>query len=428
MRRLTFGIMVLGIGNFIATPARAAVAEPLRLADVIAEAIECNPALQAARARARAAAAVPAQASAFDDPTVTWESWNAPDAFRVDRAENNYFRVAQKIPFPGKRGLAGTIATREADTVAREADGVALDLVAMVTRAFADLWQVHEALAIYRREQSLLERFAHTAERKYGVGEVSQTDVLRAQVELTRLVHRVSTGVFAIASAGAELNALLSREPAAPLGAPEEIAPPLLDDAPAALTARALERRPELAAQRAAVAREEAATRLADRNYWPDFEFSVGRFVNFDAEDGFGAMASVTIPFAYRRKYDASAAEAAARREAARADLRRVQDIVRREVEQAYLRVKSARLQHDLFVTTHIPQAEQTLRVSESAYQTGAVDFLTLLDTLRTVEMVHTEHVDAATDLLKATADLERAVGDGEGDAAGPVAGTHQGK
>ena len=411
MRAMKLGLLAILPMVGQAALARGEVSEPLRLADVLAEARERNPEMHAARERARAAAAIPRQVSALDDPTFAWESWNVPNSLRVNRADNNIFRLVQKVPFPGKRSLAGEVAERDATMLEREAESVELDVVAAVKRAYYDLWQAHQNLLVYNREKTLLDRFARTAERRYGTGNVSQTDVLRAQVELTRTVNRVTTETLAIATARAELNALLSREPSEPLGVPEEAPPPELDDTPAALIALALERRPELAAQAAAVDREETAIRLARRSYWPDFEFSVGRFVNFDAADGFGALASVTIPLAYRSKYDAAVAEASARLAAAQADLRRLRDRVRRDVEQAFLRARTALLQHDLFVTTHIPQTEQMLRVSEGAYESGAVDFLTLIDTVRTVEMVHLEHIEAAGALEKAYADMERAVG-----------------
>src|SRR5262245_59866594 len=100
----------------------------LRLDDVIAEAQAANPAILAARERARAAAAMPARVAAWDDPTVSWESWNFPDSFRLDHADNNIIRLSQKIPFPGKRGLAGAVAEHEADVERRETDAVALDV------------------------------------------------------------------------------------------------------------------------------------------------------------------------------------------------------------------------------------------------------------------------------------------------------------
>jgi outer membrane protein TolC len=387
-------------------------AEPtVRLADLVAEARQRNPEVQAARDRSRAAALVAPQVSAYDDPTLTYEAWNIPESLRIDRADNNIFRISQKVPFPGKRTLSGRIAERDAEITRREADGLELDVVTSVKRAYWDLWQAHEKVAIFSREKELTDRFARVASDKYAVGEISQSDVLRAQVELTRLINRVNTGKLAIDGARTDLNALLSRAPGEPLGVPETPPPPRLEQDAEPLIRLALEIRPELAAQSTAIARSETAVELATKSYLPDFEFSVGRFINANENDGFGAMASVTLPFVYRGKYDAGVSEARARLAAAEADLRRSRDRVRQQVQQAFLRARTALLQHDLFVTTHIPQAEQALHVTESGYQSGMVDFLSLIDTLRVIESVHLEHIDAQAEFERAYADLERVVG-----------------
>jgi outer membrane protein TolC len=224
-------------------------------------------------------------------------------------------------------------------------------------------------------------------------------------------VNRANTERLAIDAATAELNALLSRSPDEPLGRPEE---PVFADVAApldGLVELAVAHRPELAAQAAAIAREQDGVRLAEKGYLPDFEVSVGRFVNYGAPNGFGAMASMTIPLAYKSKIDAGVSAATARLETVEAERRRVLDAIRRDVQQALVRVRTARLQRDIFTTTHIPQTEQALRVTEGAYQTGEVDFLALIDTVRGIESVHLEHIDAETELAKAWADLERALG-----------------
>ena len=383
----------------------------LRLAELVTEVRERNPEVQAARDRTRAMAALPDQVSALDDPTLSYEAWNIPDSLRIDKADNNIFRLSQKFPFPGKRRLAGDIALHEAERAAHEEGTVELDVVAAVKVAYYDLWQEHERLAVLQREQELLERFAHVAEQKYGVGAATQADVLRAQSELTHVLTQLQTAPLRIESARAELNALLSRAPDAPLGAPEHPPAPQLDLSPAALADLALANRPELAAQSSAIAREESAEELARKNYYPDFEISVGRFVNYGQNDGFGALASVTLPFVNGKKYDAGVAEADARLSAARSGRRRLEDRTRREVQQAYLKAKAALLEYRLFADTHVPQAEQTLRVAQGAYEAGQLGFLDLVDTLRRIESVHLDHIAAQGDFERAYAELERVVG-----------------
>ena len=158
---------------------------PLRLDDLVAEARERSPLLQAARERARAASFAPAQAKVLDDPVFSYEAWNTPDTFDIAKADNNILRVAQKIPFPGKRRLAGEVAARGADAAARDADAVERDVVAAVKTAYAELWLAHQNVEVYRRDRTLVERFARIAEQRYAIGAAAQADVLRAQVELT---------------------------------------------------------------------------------------------------------------------------------------------------------------------------------------------------------------------------------------------------
>jgi outer membrane protein TolC len=303
------------------------------------------------------------------------------------------------------------MASRDADIAEQMARSVELDVLNGATKAYYDLWMTHQNILIYSRDKVLIEHFAKIAETKYGLGQVSQPDVLRAQVERTRLINRVNTETISAESGAATLTAFLSDTEDFPVGVPDTPPPPSLPTPLDELLALALKTRPELAAQDVAIAREEEGVRLAKLNYLPDFEVSGGRFINAHGGDGVGAMISLSIPIAYKYKYDAALAEAEAHLAAARTDRRRVEDALRRDVKQAFLRARTALEQYRLFTTTHIPQAEQALQATQVGYATGKIDFLSLIDSVRAIESIHVEHIQAAADFEKAYADLERAVG-----------------
>lgn len=386
--------------------------ETLALEQVIAHAQERNPAIQVARNRLSAARQVPDQVSAYEDPTVSWEAFNAPENFRIDRTDNNIVRLSQRIPFPGKLRLKGEIASKEAERMEAELKAVEIDIVAQIKKAYFDLWLTYQNLAVYRRNRELVAQFARITEQKYAVGQVSQPDVLRAQVELTRLVNRVTTENLALGKARARLNALLSRSPEAPLGMPQSPPqPPAVPYAMAELEALALANRPELLAQIRALEKEGLAVDLARKAYYPNFEVSVARFENFGQRNGFGVGVSASIPLAFKYKYDAGVGEATANRQAAQSELWRLRDQTLFEVKQGLVETETALEQLNLFLHTHIPQAEQALESSEISYQTGMLDFLSVIDSVRAVEQVHLEHLTAAANFEKAWADLERAVG-----------------
>src|SRR2546426_6852925 len=204
-------VTVGGVGNAQEYRDGFTESSTLSLVELIHYAQEHNPAIQTARERLRAARQVPAQVSAYDDPMVMWENWNAPENLRLDKADNNIFRLSQKIPFPGKLRLKGEIAAKEAEQREAELRAAEIDTVAQVKKAYYELWLIYKNLEVYSRDKELVAQFAHIAEQKYAVGQVSQSDVLRAQVELTRLINRVTTETLWISKDQTRRKAIIRR-------------------------------------------------------------------------------------------------------------------------------------------------------------------------------------------------------------------------
>src|SRR5262245_9967008 len=117
--------------------------EALKLDAVLAYAQEHNPAIRAAQSRLVAAQERPAQVSALDDPTFTYEGFNLPENFDLTRTDNNILKLSQKLPFPGKRRLRGDLATHEAAIAREELRMAEVTTRAEVKKAYYDLWQVH---------------------------------------------------------------------------------------------------------------------------------------------------------------------------------------------------------------------------------------------------------------------------------------------
>jgi len=168
--------------------------------------------------------------------------------------------------------------------------------------------------------------------------------------------------------------------------------------------------RPELKTMQAMADMYQLSGRLARREYWPDFMLSythrqMPEMQNWDA------MVSFNIPLYFWRKENLRVQEAAANYQMATAGLQAMRNMVRAEVESAFYKVEQAARSVRIFQNTVVPQAEQSLMASRAAYENNKVDFLTLLDSQRTLRDLKLAAHQALADFGSRLADLELAVG-----------------
>ena len=294
-RRSFIGATALALA--LAAPAGA---EPLRLDDVVAIALRDNPAIANAGHRADALHARPAQVSAYDDPTFSWEAWDIPESLRVDAAENNIFRLSQKMPFPGKRTLAGEVAAHEADAAqrGRARDARSTSQAAVTARLRRSLAGAPErARIVDARQARSSSALAHTAEqqvrgrrgrasrRAARAGRADPRDHRGSARRSWRSTRRAPSSTRCSAARPTRRSA----SPRTPAMQPHRDVS--LDDADRAARCGSA---PSWPAQRAADRARARGVELAQLGWRPDFEVSVGRFINYGRNDGFGAMASVT--------------------------------------------------------------------------------------------------------------------------------------
>ncbi|TLY26166.1 MAG: TolC family protein, partial [Nitrospirae bacterium] len=175
----------------------------------------------------------------------------------------------------------------------------------------------------------------------------------------------------------------------------------------------AITARPELKAGELAIQRNERARALAQRQYYPDFHLAFQRFQNFNANDGFGAVVSINMPFAFwtKPKYDAGVQEASAAVAAARADLHTAENLTRFQIRDLLAKVRANWEVAVLYRTTVLPQAEQGVEAARAGYRTGKTGFLDLIETERALRGFQLEYYRALVEREQRLAELEQVVG-----------------
>jgi outer membrane protein TolC len=259
----------------------------------------------------------------------------------------------------------------------------------------------------------LLREIADVSQTKYTTGRISQQDVLKPVVELSKLHNDIIMFDEQASLATARLNMLLNRSPETPIGPLVEPAEATLLPATADLQQMAIDHQPELQRARVEIERAEAEVAVAKRDYKPDFNVQGGYLVMPNQTDALLARVGITWPNApwSRGKLDARVAEQTAAVDTAKARERAMENTLRLAVQEAYVHATSAQQRAALLRTTTLPQTRQTLEVSRIAYQSDRVDFQSVLDNERMLLQSQLDYFRALSDFSQAIADLERAVG-----------------
>jgi outer membrane protein TolC len=385
--------------------------EPLRLADLIAAVIAAHPAIAAAESRLEAASARPAQELSLPDPTIAtgYTSAGRPYPGAGLGSEPNAqlsVMVSQAIPYPGKRELRAEVARREADAERHQVELARLGLTSRVKQAYYRLAAAHQLDAVLRQNQDLLATLLKVSESRYAVGQAAQQDVIRTQAQIGLLAVQRARIAAERRTREGEINALLNRVPGAPLGRPADLVPVTLARSLPSLVQLAGERSPMLQHEQSGVSIAQAAIDVATRDFKPDFAISGGYGYAGSMPDMFELRVDVVVPL-QRARRRAAVAERRSTLAVARHTLAGARLDLQARLQEDYELAASAGELATLYRDAVLPQARLALESSLASYQTGTVDFLSVLTSFGAVLEYEMGYIEQLADLHVAASRLE---------------------
>ena len=394
-----------------------------RLRAYVATALERNPTVLEARARYRAARQRVPQVTALPDPVLSFTQALRSVETRVG-PQLNSVTLSQAFPWFGTLELRGRVALLEATALHHLYGAARRDIAAQVEETFYDLGYVDAALGLAREERSLLEHYETLATTRYATGQGLQQAVLRLQAEIAQAVNREHQLDRQRATLAARLNYLCDRPAAESVLAVPPLARPAVEVDRERLHQMGDRNRQELLAASSLVEGGERAVELAEKNRRPSFTASVGvtnvgrrgdaaGLLPPPPDDGRNAVTvslGLSLPL-WSAKHRAGIEQAADDLEARLQQRAAARSAMEMAVEEAVIRLETLDRQLDLLDTVLIPQTEEALRATETAYQTGQLGVLDLLDSERTLIDIRSLRVRYVSDYLIALTALERAVG-----------------
>ena len=387
-----------------------------QLNGIIDKAMKNNPTLKAAGNKIDAAKASERYAKSLDPPLVAVEFYQAPvtgfpNPFR-DQMEYDY-SIQQMFPFPGKLGSMARAEQKRTAMLSADQQTQQQDIIRNVKTLYFELYLKNRQSEINHETRALVREFVDITRKQYELGMAKQSDILRAQTELSSLGNDSIVLVQQRKSMEGMLNALCNRPVTTEIGFIPEIEPALRDYDLSALLALAEKNRPELKSMQYDVEMKQAERLASGKEYLPDFMVRGTYKQMTTLPDDWSLMIGATVPIApwSLGKNAAGNSRGDANVKTSQAELDNMKNMVASEVNDALLKVKSSMERLTLSKESAIPQAQQTLVSAMASYRTGKEEFLMLIDIQRMLAMAKLDYHMAVMNLLDSQSQLERAVG-----------------
>lgn len=404
--------LILMISAFMSTVVVAANDTPLTLQQAEALAQDMDPGSKRFQSLARSMEEKSVADAQLPDPQFRFGLMNFPvDTFRRDQEPMTQvqFGVQQMIP----RGDSLNIKSQRTLVDARANEYRAHDRESMLRKQvrmnWLELYYWLRAEEVVTKNRALFEQLVEVTQYHYGAGRSNQQDVIRAQLELSRLDDRILEIKTRQEKASAELAVLIGRK----MGSfvlPQEL-PVIavefdLQDLHAQLASH-----PKMMVARSQVEVGQKDVALAREAYKPGW--MVG--VNYGLRDGENPNGSerpdfvsvgvtVDIPLFREKRQDRRLKASQYKLSASQQMLDQRYLQLKQDLDKEYADWKRLHEREQFYQQQLIPQAEQNSEAALFAYQSDRADFPTLMRARISALETHLKSIRINVDRVKAQA------------------------
>ena len=353
---------------------------PLTIAEAEDQAVANEPGRAALLARAESFEEQAVAAGQLPDPTLRVGLANYPiDGGGFSAEGMTQAQLGFRQAFPRARSHEAAAKAAQASAFAQQADARDRAVLNAVREAWLDVYYAQRASALVTESRPFFSDLVTITRSLYSVGRKSQHDVLRAELELSRLDERLIETDRARAEAQAALSRWLGQDAYRPVAMklPNWSLLPALADLHAGLEAH-----PSLAAADASITAKQAAVRGAEANKKPGWALDLG----YGYREGFlpsgeprsdfvSLSVTVELPFFSKNRQDRKLVAALSERRAAENLQVELRTRLASELDAEYARWTDLNRRLALYESRILDQSSGQAQAALLAYQSDAGDF-----------------------------------------------------
>lgn len=355
---------------------------PVTLSEAEQLALLGEPGRDALLARANAMRAQAAVAAALPQPNLTLGLNNFPfesGGFSTEGMTSVGVNVRQQFPAGQSRSIAARQFELSAMSLSRSASARHRDVITQLRIAWLNRYYWERVYVLVNEQRSFFEDLLKVTRSLYAVGRKSQQELLRAQLELSRLDDRLLEVERERHQATASMALWIGDEALRPVAAalPDWQVIPSLD-----LLMSNLAQHPAVLASDAQVDAGKAGIDLAEERVKPDWAIDVGyRYREGALESGaarsdfVSVNVTVGLPFFSKRSIDSNLTAALQERSAAKLSRQRVSRELQSELRRQYANFRELGRRIELYEQQIIRQSEAHTQASLRAFQSDEGNF-----------------------------------------------------
>ena len=406
-------------------PARGAGTTPSAVPDgssgldaLVREGVEHNPEVAAARERWEALRRVPIQARTLPDPQIQIQEFTVgspkPSAgYETSDFYYTGFSAAQDLPAPGKLRLQGEIAEQDAEIARHRYEAMRRATAERIRESYFELFYLTRTIGLLQAEHADLQSIEQIAQARYRVGEGQAQDVLKAELQATRMLNQIEHHHREMQQRQAALKAALGRERDSPDIVIGTVQPTHIELTRDKLARAVEERSTDVMIDRATEERSEKALSLARKGYIPDFTLGYSyQKTGPGRRDYYMLTVGARIPLYFWRRQTPAVEQAALEESAARSQIRAHELDAGAAAEERLVAIHASDRVLRIYEEGLIPQAENSLEAALAAYRVSKVDFQTMLSAFVDLLELRQEYYRELADHEIAVAKLEQIIGE----------------
>lgn len=409
--RLTIGVLVLIFSYF---------AFSQTLDDYINLALENNPELKSYKFQVDALERRIKQVGTPSDPMLMLGVANLPTnlSFAMDMMTMKEIGIKQMLMYPGKYSLMSKMAQKDYEIAREVYELKRIEMIAEIKMLYFEIYYMTRAIEITKRSIDLLRDFVKITSTRFATGQGIQQDVLKAQVELSKMTDELIRMERKRKDLIARFNALLYRKPMDSVYVPEELKLVEFSLAYNEIERIAFENNPMVIAMRKMVEKDRFMNEFARKELIPDFEirFSYGQRSAIEptgvkALDMLSFSIGLNLPVFFWRKQNLKVEETAIAIMQSEAKLLSVRNEISRMIQEALNEIEEKAKLIDLYKNGLIPQATQNLNIGLVGYQVGKIDFMTLVDNFMSLYKYQIQYEKVFSEYHSKLAEIEKLIG-----------------